>query len=188
MNYDTPPGLEVAAGSKGKIVRLSGQWTALALARDRVQGKTLPRLRELIDSRAQVAQWDLSRIERMDHVGGQALWRVWGYKLPVDLVALNDTQRDIFDRIALLDTARENPEPVHRFDPFTHQLEARLKDRAVIGHLFGVPTATNSEDEAARGEPIDGRNLFRGMDGIALDDKADARGELNLLRYRGGSA
>ena len=33
LNYDTPPGLEVAAGRQGKIVRLSGQWTALALAR-----------------------------------------------------------------------------------------------------------------------------------------------------------
>ena len=38
LNYDTPPGLEVAAGSQGKIVRLSGQWTALALARDRATG------------------------------------------------------------------------------------------------------------------------------------------------------
>jgi len=35
LNYDTPPGLEVAAGSRGKVVRLSGQWTALA--RDRVR-------------------------------------------------------------------------------------------------------------------------------------------------------
>jgi phospholipid/cholesterol/gamma-HCH transport system permease protein len=134
LNYDTPPGLEVAAGSQGKIVRLSGQWTALALARDRLHGKALPRLRELIDSRAHVAQWDLSRVERMDHVGGQALWRVWGYKLPVDLVALNDTQRDIFDRIALLDTARENPEPVHRFDPFT---KLGLGIFALFEHLYG---------------------------------------------------
>jgi phospholipid/cholesterol/gamma-HCH transport system permease protein len=70
----------------------------------------------------------------MDHVGGQALWRVWGYKLPVDLVALNDTQRDIFDRIALLDTARENPEPVHRFDPFT---KLGLGIFALFEHLYG---------------------------------------------------
>jgi phospholipid/cholesterol/gamma-HCH transport system permease protein len=118
LNYDTPPGLEVAAGRQGKIVRLSGQWTALALARDRSQGRALPRLRELLDS-DKIAEWDLSRIERMDHVGGQALWRIWGYRLPADLVALNDTQRDIFERIALLDSVRENPEAVLRFDPFT---------------------------------------------------------------------
>src|ERR1700683_4549486 len=75
LNYDTPPGLEVAAGSQGKIVRLSGQWTALALARDRATGKVVPRLRSLIG--VEGMHWDLSRIERMDHVGGQALWRVW---------------------------------------------------------------------------------------------------------------
>jgi len=134
LNYDTPPGLEVAAGSQGKIVRLSGQWTALALARDRVHERALPRLRELIASRAHVAQWDLSQVERMDHVGGQALWRVWGYRLPADLVALNDTQRDIFQRIALLDTVRENPEPVRRFDPFT---QLGLGIFAFFEHLYG---------------------------------------------------
>jgi phospholipid/cholesterol/gamma-HCH transport system permease protein len=117
LNYDTPPGLEVAAGSQGKIVRLSGQWTALALARDRATGKVVPRLRSLVG--VEGMHWDLSRIERMDHVGGQALWRVWGHKLPPQLVELNDTQRDIFNRIALLDSVRESPEPVVKFDPFT---------------------------------------------------------------------
>jgi phospholipid/cholesterol/gamma-HCH transport system permease protein len=117
LNYDTPPGLEVAAGSQGKIVRLSGQWTALALARDRARGGAVLKLRALASDK--VGQWDLSRVDRMDHVGGQALWRVWGHRMPADLVDLNDTQREIFNRIALLDSARENPEPVKRFDPFT---------------------------------------------------------------------
>ncbi len=115
LNYDTPPGLEVAAGSQGKIVRLSGEWTALALARDRATGKVVPRLRSLIG--VEGMHWDLSRIERMDHVGGQALWRVWGHKLPAQLTELNDTQRDIFQRIALLDTMRDTPEPVVRLRP-----------------------------------------------------------------------
>jgi phospholipid/cholesterol/gamma-HCH transport system permease protein len=117
LNYDTPPGLEVAAGSQGKVIQLSGQWTALALARDRATGKVVPRLRALVGRDG--LQWDLSRVERLDHVGGQALWRVWGRRLPAGLVALSDTQRDIFDRIALLDSARDTPEPVVRLDPFT---------------------------------------------------------------------
>lgn len=91
MDFETPPGLSVDAGSQGQTVRLYGQWTALALARDRgvvarrVAGLATPRVRE----------WDLSGIERLDHVGGQALWRVWGRKLP-EGVALTDTQRTIF--------------------------------------------------------------------------------------------
>ncbi|MEK6299058.1 MAG: ABC transporter permease, partial [Paraburkholderia tropica] len=63
MTQETPPGLEIAAGNQGKIVRLSGQWTALALARDRDQGGVARRLRALVGER--VGQWDLSRVERM---------------------------------------------------------------------------------------------------------------------------
>ncbi len=132
MNYDTPPGLEVAAGSQGKIVLLSGQWTALALARDRERSGAVLKLRALATEK--IGQWDLSRVDRLDHVGGQALWRVWGYRMPVGLVELNDTQREIFDRIALLDLARENPEAVQRFDPFTR---LGLAIFAFFEHLHG---------------------------------------------------
>jgi phospholipid/cholesterol/gamma-HCH transport system permease protein len=133
LNHDTPPGLEVAAGSQGKVVRLSGQWTALALARDRARrGGAVLKLRALATEK--VSQWDLSHVARMDHVGGQALWRVWGRRMPAELVALNDTQREIFDRIALLDAARDNPEPVLRLDPFTR---LGLTIFSFFEHLYG---------------------------------------------------
>ncbi|HXZ10212.1 MAG TPA: ABC transporter permease [Paraburkholderia sp.] len=133
MNYDIPPGLEVAAGSQGKVVRLSGQWTALALARDRVRrGSAVLRLRALATEK--IAQWDLSRVVRMDHVGGQALWRVWGRQMPAEIVALSDTQREIFHRIALLDEARDTPETVPRLDPFTR---LGLTIFAFFEHLYG---------------------------------------------------
>ncbi|HTH62384.1 MAG TPA: ABC transporter permease [Paraburkholderia sp.] len=132
MTQETPPGLEIAAGSHGKIVRLSGQWTALALARDRDRGGAVLRLRSLVGER--IRQWDLSRVEKMDHVGGQALWRAWGRKLPADVVALSDTQRDIFERIALLDAVREAPETVERIDPVTR---LGLAIFAFFDHLYG---------------------------------------------------
>ena len=133
MNHDTPPGLEVAAGSQGKVVRLSGQWTALALARDKARrGSAVLKLRALESEK--VSQWDLSHVARMDHVGGQALWHVWGRRMPAELVALNDTQREIFDRIALLDAARDSPEPVLRIDPFTR---LGLTIFSFFEHLYG---------------------------------------------------
>ncbi|TDN68341.1 ABC transporter permease [Paraburkholderia sp. BL10I2N1] len=133
MNHDTPPGLEVAAGSQGKVVRLSGQWTALALARDKARrGGAVLKLGALASEK--VSQWDLSHVARMDHVGGQALWRVWGRRMPAELVALNDTQREIFERIALLDAARDNPEPVLRIDPFTR---LGLTIFSFFEHLYG---------------------------------------------------
>ena len=132
MNQDTPPGLEVSAGTHGKTVRLSGQWTALALARDREQGGATRRLRALADER--VGEWDLSRVERMDHVGGQALWRAWGHKLPADLVDLTQTQRDIFERIALLDSVREPADRIVRVDPVT---QLGLAIFSFFDHLYG---------------------------------------------------
>ena len=132
MTQETPPGLEIAAGTHGKIVRLSGQWTALALARDRDNGGAARRLGALAGER--IGQWDLSRVERMDHVGGQALWRVWGHQLPADLVALSDTQRDIFERIALLDSVREPAERVVRIGPVT---QLGLAIFSFGDHLYG---------------------------------------------------
>lgn len=73
MDIDTPPGLSVDAGEQGQTVRLYGQWTALALARNR--GAITRRVAGLASARPR--EWDLSGIERLDHVGGQALWRVW---------------------------------------------------------------------------------------------------------------
>lgn len=126
MDFDTPPRLRLETSSEGSLVRLSGQWTALALARDRARSGATARLAAL--ARAAPAQWDLSAVERMDHVGGQALWRVWGRKLP-ESVTLTDTQRDIFARIALLETQRESPEAVERVDAIT------ALGRSVLGFI-----------------------------------------------------
>ncbi|WP_179401286.1 MlaE family ABC transporter permease [Burkholderia guangdongensis] len=112
MDFETPPGLSVDAGSQGQTARLSGQWTALALARNRGV------VARLAKQRQRVRAWDLSGIERLDHVGGQALWRVWGRRLPAG-IALTDTQRTIFERIERLDSEREAPEPVVRGDALT---------------------------------------------------------------------
>lgn len=116
MNFDTPPGLQIDTAVSGKVVRLSGQWTALALARDHARGGVTRRLRSLRG--AGFGHWDLSGVERLDHVGGQALWRVWGRKLPL-VVALTDTQREIFERIAVLDASHDTPDLPERVDLVT---------------------------------------------------------------------
>ena len=118
MNFDTPPVLNVEAGPQGKLVRLSGQWTALALARDHARRGVgvVARLRSV--GLEAIGNWDLLKVERLDHVGGQALWRVWGRKLPEN-IALSDTQKEIFERVALLDKNRELPEEIERVDPVT---------------------------------------------------------------------
>lgn len=114
LDFETPPGLSVDAGGQGQTVRLTGQWTALALARNR--GAVVRRAESV--ATGSVSEWDLSGIGRLDHVGGQALWRVWGRKLPPG-IALTATQRTIFERIERLDSQREAPERIVRVGPVT---------------------------------------------------------------------
>ncbi len=113
LDFDTPPKLQIDAGVEGPVVRLSGQWTALALAIDQQRGGVSKKIRQLHHANAH--EWDLSAIERLDHAGGQALWRVWGRKWPT-AVRLTDMQRQIFDRIAALDEQFERPDKPERID------------------------------------------------------------------------
>ena len=113
LDFETPPQLQIDTGQNGPIVRLSGQWTALALAIDQRKGGVGRKIQLL--SHTHASEWDLSGIERLDHSGGQALWRIWGRKWP-STVHLTDMQRQIFDRIATLDAQYEKPERPERLD------------------------------------------------------------------------
>ncbi len=83
--------------------------------------------------REAIGHWNLVDIERLDHVGGQALWRVWGCRMPPD-IELSDTQREIFERVALLDAEREEPEASDRIDPVTRLGQLMF---AFFDHLYG---------------------------------------------------
>lgn len=110
LRYDQPPGLKIVSrpstGEVGPVVQLTGQWTALSLALDHARGGVTVKLREI---GLQARRWDLSGIERIDHVGGQALWQIWGRKVPPD-TALSATQQEIFGRIAVLEAHAQSPE------------------------------------------------------------------------------
>ncbi len=75
--------------------------------------------------------WDLLPIQRLDHVGAQALWQIWGRRLPPG-ISLTSTQREIFNRITLLEATREPAEPAAAIDPIT-RLGLAMFDFA--GHL-----------------------------------------------------
>ena len=46
-------------------------------------------------------QWDLSGLERLDHVGAQLLWRQWGMQWPAQL-QIDALQRQMLERVARL--------------------------------------------------------------------------------------
>src|SRR5437879_8115777 len=63
-----------AAGDGAHVIHLSGAWDIRALES---RGRTLQSaLRDAALSAG--ARWDLSQIERFDHIGAMLVWRVWG--------------------------------------------------------------------------------------------------------------
>jgi len=68
------PVVEVTAGDGGRVVHLSGAWDIRALE---------SRARELRSSlrgagSPETALWDLTQIERFDHIGAMLVWQAWG--------------------------------------------------------------------------------------------------------------
>ena len=50
-------------------------------------------------------------------------------------------------------------------------------------HLLGVPAPADSEEHAAPRDVVEARHLLGEGDGVALDDEADTRAELEGLRH-----
>jgi len=79
-----------AAGDGARVVHLSGAWDIRALeSRARALQSAL---REAGPVNA--AQWDLSRIERFDHIGAMLVWRAWDRCRPMKLQLR--TEHEIF--------------------------------------------------------------------------------------------
>jgi len=76
------PDVQVATSGDGKrVVRLSGAWDIRAIE-SRARS-----LQSALESAGAVnaADWDLSRIERFDHIGAMLVWRAWGRCRPMKL-------------------------------------------------------------------------------------------------------
>lgn len=107
MIEDRPPLLTVQAANPS-LIRLEGNWLATSLS----QGK---RLRELSEQLAGLAgqadaDWDLSAIAELDHLGAQLLWSSWGKRWPARL-RLQDRHQGLFERLQLVSSLPLPPKP-----------------------------------------------------------------------------
>lgn len=94
------PRIERRETAAGVIFELQGLWTAVDLAVPAVWAALVLRLRELQQGQeGRTAQWDLQKIDRLDHVGAQVLWQHWGHRWP-DAVQLDSSQRRVLDSVA----------------------------------------------------------------------------------------
>src|ERR1700687_5808345 len=72
------------------------------------------------------------------------------------------------------------PDFLHRRDLLAQLFPPGSEGRAVVLHLFNVPATADAEDETSVRQVVEAGYFLSGRDGVALDDQADARAELQL--------
>lgn len=85
-----------SAHGAGQSVVASGVWQVHTLSRRGVL-KGITRTLAALKHKDTLA-WDLSGIERLDHIGAQMFWNAWGKKRPAQLT-LDPRQEELFGRI-----------------------------------------------------------------------------------------
>ena len=117
MDRQPTPAIDISRQDGAFSVQLQGDWTALALAGCHEARGLRAQLHELTEA-PQHAQWSLSGVSRLDHIGAQLIWQAWNGRMP-ERVELNDGQRRVFDRIAGMRTDGWKKKMVDRFNPVT---------------------------------------------------------------------
>ena len=70
---------EVRAQSGGAAIALVGAWDIRSLERH------ARALQQALRASARSARWDLSQVQRLDHIGALLIWRAWGRKRPAQV-------------------------------------------------------------------------------------------------------
>ena len=84
-------------------MRLLGRWTVSRLVPAPIWEPLLAQLSELVP--AGEISWDLSGLQRLDHIGAQLLWNHWGRRWPPQLQMVA-AQRSVLERVARYSAAR----------------------------------------------------------------------------------
>ncbi|MCL4800857.1 MAG: ABC transporter permease [Burkholderiales bacterium] len=123
------PEIDAETAADGtRTVRLGGAWDIRALeVRARALGGELARF-------AARDAWDLSGVQRLDHVGALLLWRAWARKRP-DLIRMAPAHELFFENLAHADGEARSAPRRSLLDPL-----AALGSRAigVWGHLVRI--------------------------------------------------
>jgi phospholipid/cholesterol/gamma-HCH transport system permease protein len=111
MRIENAPTITINHPDTGAAsVVATGVWQVHALCHGRGSLKALGRQLASLDN-APDLEWDLSQIERLDHIGAQMFWETWGKRRPARL-KLEPRQEYIFSRIeeaSLSELPRQRP-------------------------------------------------------------------------------
>ncbi|MEO8408785.1 MAG: hypothetical protein ABI476_10175, partial [Oxalobacteraceae bacterium] len=100
----------------GVTLRASGTWLVQKMAQKKVmqalQGSVKSVQAMPAGSAGHEIQWDLSQIDRLDHIGAQFFWNLWGQTRPPGLM-LAPGQESLFARLAQAGAPALPPPPLH---------------------------------------------------------------------------
>jgi phospholipid/cholesterol/gamma-HCH transport system permease protein len=131
MPIDNSPTLTLDPADPGtaKSVAANGLWQVHALA----QSGGIKDLSHTLNKLSNPAiAWDLSAIERLDHIGAQMFWNAWGKKRPAQL-SLAPKQEELFGRIEEASKLHLPPERANRLN-WVMKIGAAIM--AFFEHLF----------------------------------------------------
>jgi phospholipid/cholesterol/gamma-HCH transport system permease protein len=133
MQIEKAPTLTLSddAGAAQSVLA-EGIWQVHALAQCG-KIKSLTHTLNELQARANALDWDLSKVESLDHIGAQMFWNAWGHQRPARL-KLAPTQEDIFKRIESVPRA---PAPRARPSPFNLVIKLGFGVLAFFEHLLG---------------------------------------------------
>jgi phospholipid/cholesterol/gamma-HCH transport system permease protein len=113
-----------------RTVRLLGAWDVRALESD------ASTLQVALQDAANVseARWDLSQVQRFDHIGALLVWRAWGRCRPNDLLLRREDEVFFGD----CETAGAAGRPTQRFDPFALAMALGTRVLTVVRHTLQI--------------------------------------------------
>ena len=125
------PDVQVSvAGGSGRVIHLSGAWDIRAL--ESRAGALQSALQDA--ARLPEARWDLSQIQRFDHVGALLVWRAWGRCRPGKLQLRREHEIFFGD----CEAAGGVAPPPQRFDPLSVVITLGRIALAVTRHALEI--------------------------------------------------
>ncbi|MDB5743088.1 MAG: hypothetical protein JWR68_1403 [Polaromonas sp.] len=152
---DSPPRIEIQDAPGGRLVCLHGAWTAANLTFAatwaavtaqldgvRAAARPAPVARAPVAAAGKAApaaggaesRWDLAGVEKLDYLGAQVMWNVWGHRFPAELQATPE-QRAMLETVEQFTVALARPRRSSWMQPVL-MLGGRLL--SLIDHVKGM--------------------------------------------------
>jgi phospholipid/cholesterol/gamma-HCH transport system permease protein len=131
MQRDEPPIIQLPA-QKDATVRLAGAWLIHALSNK----QTLAAVNASLAGSAQYmdAEWDLTEISAIDHLGANLLWQAWSKRLP-NRIKMNPAHQGLFAR---LEEVSKLPIPQRIKPRLTRVMRVGSVVLTAFSHLMGL--------------------------------------------------